>query len=155
MDETHETLNEELDRLKVERDNLVEYSTTIGMNRVKFTHQSILAAVDGKVQNEIYDNNWSARCPYCWATPDDVIDGDDSDFEEQDDVLDDPDESPGQLHYIINTGKTVFKAGTRNQNGTRKYQFQFDEKQAKKVETRYVSYFFIHVWFMSFGQSVA
>ena len=139
MDESSETLNEELDRLKTERDNLVEYSTKIGMNRVRFTHRSILAAVDGKVQNQIYDNNWSARCAYCWATPDGIIDGDDSDFEEQDDVLDDPDEAPGQLHYIINTGNCVFKAGTRNQNGTRKYQFQFDEKQAKKVETRWVS----------------
>jgi hypothetical protein len=109
---------------------------------VQVTHRPILAAVDGKIQNEIYENNWSKRCPFCWATPDDVIDGEDSDIEEQDDVEEDPDEFPGPLHYLINTGKCVFKAGTRNMPGTRKYNVEFSKGkngQKAKVETRWVS----------------
>ena len=128
--------------MKNERHNLTPFTTLIGPHMVPVTHRPILAAVDGKIQNEIYENNWSQRCPLCWARPEDVIDGADSDFEEQDDVEEDQDEYPCPLHYIINTGNCIFKAGTRNIPGCRKYNVQFSKGkngQKAKVETRWVS----------------
>ena len=128
--------------MKNERHNLKPFTTLIGNNLVHVTHRPILAAVDGKIQNEIYENNWSQRCPLCWATPEDVIDGGDSDFEDQDDVEEDQDEFPCPLHYLINTGKCVFKAGNRNIPGCRKYNVEFSKGkngQKAKVETRWVS----------------
>ena len=138
MDETEQNTKIEYERLVEEIDNLVEYSpVSLGIvslvDNVKVHHRPLISAIDGKVKNVARGNNWSQRCPDCWCTYEHFKDGQDSDVEE----IEGTDEiALGPLHYLINTGTALFKAGTRNFQGARYYNTEVSAAIKKKVKER-------------------
>ena len=78
-------------------------------------------------------NAWQARCPFCGATPKDLLDGVDlmTDIKSLKDLHVSP------LHVLLRVGDGYFKAGFRNMAGVYKYNVQMTEAEKQKITNRY------------------
>ena len=124
----------EIARLEAEIENLTihmpEALTEMG---VGVDYLPIFSCMNGKMINCQLHNAWQAQCPFCDATPTDLMEG--VDLATNIHTLRNLPVSP--LHVLLRTAEFYFKVGFRLKAGVFKYNVEQTEDEKKRVLERY------------------
>ena len=128
----------EISRLGAEIENLTvhmpEVLTEMG---VGVDYLPIFSCMNGKMINCQLHNSWQAQCPFCDATPSDMMDG--IDLPTNIRTLRNLPVSP--LHVLLRTGEFFFKVGFRLKAQVLKYNVEMSKEEKNQILERYTFLF--------------